>query len=82
MQAARQLAEARTIQDLSHLVGDVPEDCLTGRGVQTCRWRIAAGEAGYGIFVAGAGGTVELRCRLPLDGSDRPAESCLVTASD
>ena len=84
MQAARQLAEARTVRDLSHLVGDVPEDCLTGRGAQTCHWRIAAGEAGYGIFaaVAGAGGTVELRCRLPIDGSDRPAESCLVTASD
>ncbi len=84
MQAARQLAEARTVRDLSHLVGDVPEDCLTGRGVQTCHWRIAAGETGYGIFaaVAGAGGSVELRCRLPIDGSDRPAESCLVKASD
>ncbi len=84
MQAAWQLAEARTVRDLSHLVGDVPEDCLTGRGVQTCHWRIAAGEAGYGIFaaVAGAGRSVELRCRLPIDGSDRPAESCLVKASD
>jgi hypothetical protein len=84
MQAARQLAEARTVRDLSHLVGDVPEDCLTGRGVQTCHWQIAAGEAGYGIFaaVAGAGGSVELRCRLPIDGSGRPAESCLVKVSD
>ena len=84
MQAARRLAEARTVRDLSHLVGDVPEVCLTGRGVQTCHWRIAAGETGYGIFaaVAGAGDRVELRCRLPIDGSDRPAESCLVKAFD
>ena len=84
MEAARELAEARTVQELSHLVGDVPEDCLTGRGVQICHWRIAAGEAGYGIFasVAGAVGSVELRCRLPIDGSERTAESCLVTASD
>jgi hypothetical protein len=84
MQAARQLAEARNVRELSHLVGDVPGDCLTGRGVQTCHWRIAAGEVGHGIFaaIAGAEGSVELRCRLPIDGSERPAESCLVKVSD
>jgi hypothetical protein len=80
-EAARRIAGARSLRDLSHLVGDVPNDCLTGRGVQTCRWRIAEDAAGHGIFAAGAGavGALELRCRLPIDGSGRPAESCRVT---
>jgi hypothetical protein len=77
---ARVLGDARTVRELSKLLGDVPQSCLTGRGVQTCRWQISDEGVGEMLFagVAGLTRAVELQCRLPLDGGPRPADSCLV----
>jgi hypothetical protein len=77
------LSEARTLRDLSKLLGDIPESCLTGAGVQTCRWHISEGSDGEMLFASAPGmaRAVELLCRLPLDGSARLAESCLVKSA-
>jgi hypothetical protein len=77
------LSEARTLRDLSRLLGDIPESCRTGAGVQTCRWELSEGSVGEMLFASAPGMArpVELLCRLPLDGSARPAESCLVKSA-
>ncbi len=77
------LSEARTLRDLSKLLGDIPESCLTGAGVQTCRWQISEGSVGEMLFASAPemARAVELLCRLPLDGSARSAESCLVKSA-
>jgi hypothetical protein len=80
-EAERKLAEAVTVRELSHLVGDAPDRCRTGAGVQTCEWSLAEGSAGYGLLAAlvddaGSGESVQLRCALPLDGAARAADSC------
>ncbi len=76
------LGEARTLRELSKILGDVPESCLTGRGVQTCRWQISDEGVGEMLFagVPGLARVVDLQCRLPLDGGPRTADSCLVTS--
>jgi hypothetical protein len=79
--AEQRLGEALTVRQLSHLVGDAPERCRTGAGVQTCEWSVPEGAAGYGLLAslvddAGSGSVVRLRCVLPLDGEARSADSC------
>jgi hypothetical protein len=79
--AEQRLGEALTVRELSHLVGDAPERCRTGAGVQTCEWSVPEGAAGYGLLArlvddAGSGSVVRLRCVLPLDGQARSADSC------
>ena len=79
--AEQRMGEALTLRDLSHLVGDAPDRCKTGLGVQTCEWSLQEGVAGYRLVAAlvddaGSGDSVRLRCVLPLDGSARSAESC------
>ena len=76
------LGEARTVRELSRILGDVPQSCLTGRGVQTCRWQISDEGVGEMLFagVPGLARAVELQCRLPLDGGPRTTDSCRVTS--
>jgi hypothetical protein len=79
--AEQRIGEALMLRDLSHLVGDVPDRCKTGLGVQTCEWSLQEGIAGYQLVAAlveasGSGDSVQLRCVIPLDGSARSAESC------
>ncbi len=79
--AEQRLGEALSLQEISHLVGDAPERCRTGPGVQTCEWSVAEGAAGYGLLAAlvddaGSGSSVRLRCVVPLDGAARAADSC------
>jgi hypothetical protein len=77
---ASALAAARTVTDLSRLVGDGPDGCQTVYAGQLCRWRLATGSPGHarlGGIVPGLGDK-ELRCMLPLEGDDRPQHSCVV----
>lgn len=72
------LDAARTLFELSRLVGTAPAECLTRYNAQLCRWpldralRLSA--------LAESEGEPELRCWLPLDGRRRPVESCQVVA--
>ena len=84
-QAAEQrLAAALTVRELSDLLGDAPDKCLTGMGVQTCAWSLSEEVAGYELVAALAteSGALELRCLVPLDGTPRASDSCTVKAVD
>jgi hypothetical protein len=76
-----ELADALTLGAISHRVGDAPDACLTGPGRQTCSWRVsgvtAAREIGASVASISAD-AYQLRCELPIDGSDRGAGSCMV----
>jgi hypothetical protein len=82
--AEQRLAAALTVRDLSDLLGDAPDKCLTGMGVQTCAWSVSEGAAGYAMVAALSTqpGALELRCLVPLDGSPRASDSCTVKAVD
>ncbi|MEE9608845.1 MAG: hypothetical protein V3U03_13980 [Myxococcota bacterium] len=82
--AAQRLAAARTVRELSDLLGDAPDKCLTGMGVQTCAWSLSEEVAGYELVAALATspGALELRCLVPLDGSPRASDSCTVEEAD
>jgi len=76
-----ELADALTLVEISHRIGDVPDACLTGPGWQTCSWRVSNAIAAREI--AGSVASIpsdayQLRCQLPIDGSDRAPGSCLV----
>jgi len=80
--AAAVLGEARTIAELSLLVGDAPESCHTVYAGQMCRWSLPEGSGGRERLAALAGdeGLFELRCLLPLEATGRPPESCAVVS--
>ena len=82
--AAQQLAAASTVRELSDLLGDAPDKCLTGMGMQTCAWSLTEDVAGYALVAALATspGPLELRCRVPLDGGPRASDSCTVHEVD
>lgn len=78
--AEQALALALTVTDLSQLVGDLPERCNTGFETQTCAWRLEPGSRAHDSLAA-LGATSDaaiLRCRVPLDGRPRVADSCKV----
>lgn len=76
--AEQQVAAARTVEAMSHLVGDVPERCRTGLGSQTCEWTVGADLEGYPIaaLLSDVDGPVSLECEFPLDGGPRDADGC------
>lgn len=82
--AAQRLAAARTVRELSELLGDAPDKCLTGMGVQRCAWSLSEEMPGHELVaeLATAPGALELSCLVPLDGSPRAADSCTVKAVD
>lgn len=73
-----ELDNARLLLDLSRRLGDAPDVCHTGLQQQTCIWRLSAETVARTFAAARAGRPHELRCTLPLDGSDRAAGSCTV----
>jgi hypothetical protein len=76
-----ELADALTLGAISHRIGDAPDACLTGRDRQTCSWRVSSATAAREISgsVASIPSDVyQLRCQLPIDGSDRAVGSCTV----
>jgi len=77
------LAQARTLLELSHLVGAAPDECRpVGPGLRSCLWRATSRTLGHGMLAA----TIEapqrkklrLECLLPADGTARPPGSCKV----
>ena len=76
--SARWLIQARTVTQLSHLVGDAPDACHAGSMSQTCSWTIQSSAVNFDLFAALAPGerAVELRCVLPVEGGQRVANSC------
>jgi hypothetical protein len=76
--SASQLAQARTVTQLSQLAGDAPDTCRLGIRNQTCSWTIHDDAVNFMLFAALAPGEgmVELRCVLPVDGGRRVANSC------
>lgn len=80
--AAGILAEARTVTELSLIVGDAPDACHTLYGGQLCRWSLGVGIAARERLsaLAPGEGPLELRCLLPLEGVERLQQSCAVVA--
>jgi hypothetical protein len=77
-----ELANALTLGAISHRIGDAPDTCLTGQGRQTCSWRVSSVTAGReisGSVAAFRSDAYQLRCQLPIDGSERAAGSCTVS---
>ena len=64
---------ARNIDDLSRLVGDIPNRCVDGESdEQRCVWFLTGRTAGRSLLSATAGRnfkTKRFTCHLPLDGS-------------
>ena len=81
--ALAELESARTLVELSHLVGITPVDCWPGLpGSQICLWRATAKTPGHGTLAASIAAPlskkVVMRCSLPLDGQPRNPRSCQV----
>ena len=77
------LAKADTLLGLTRLVGIVPDRCLElDPETRVCSWEITNKMPGYRALAAIAGTTkrVFLVCELPFDNSERPKNSCSVTA--
>jgi hypothetical protein len=78
--APSNLASARDVTAISHLVGDAPQRCRTRRDDQLCEWELQRSNPAHVplVALARADGPLRLRCRLPLDGRARPSDSCAV----
>jgi len=74
------IQEAGTVKSLSHLFGDIPNICRTTLDAQTCQWWVGEEAPRHDLLtsITGTGGTLVLRCVLPLDGSERASGSCVV----
>lgn len=77
------LAQARTLLEISLLIGEAPDQCLSAQpGIRICLWRATSRTLGHGMLAA----TIEaprrkklrLECRLPADGTPREPGSCEV----
>jgi hypothetical protein len=79
-----ELSVARTLPELSHLVGDVPDRCRTGLGIQHCEWQLRPGSAGHERLagLAATDAALALRCALPLDGAPREIDDCSLGAAE
>lgn len=81
-EATKILAEARTIGELSRLVGDIPNRCVAAEQYQQrCVWLLTGRTEGRAVLVATIrryDTLARLTCRLPLDGSPRTGDSCVV----
>lgn len=78
-QGAAAFAAARTLADLSHLLGAAPRACVERERTEwVCLWRVAEADAGHAVAASLAEtlGDVELVCRLPIDGGPRDDDAC------
>ena len=78
------LAQARTLLEISRLIGAAPDQCLSApSGVRTCLWRATSRTQGHGMLAASIEAPrrkkLRLECRLPADGNPREPGSCEVT---
>jgi hypothetical protein len=78
--AQGEIDDARTLADLSRLMGAAPDECLAAGDVQTCVWRATSQTFGHGLVAASIKASmrkkVRLTCVVPLDGGPRGANSC------
>lgn len=78
--AARRILDgARTMRELSDLVGNVPDDCAEVSATErSCFWRLGNQSRGFDLVGAAVGSKkrVRLTCRLPADGSPRAVGTC------
>jgi hypothetical protein len=77
------LDDARTLLEISLLVGEAPDECRSAQpGVRTCLWRATSRTHGHGMLAATIEAPrrkkVRLECRLPADGTAREPGSCEV----
>lgn len=76
------LATARTVFELSTLVGTIPDQCFQNEEKVFCTWGSDAGTYGHGTLAmaieASFSKKVKLRCSLPADGQARSKDSCQV----
>lgn len=81
--ARAEIDAARTLVEISRMLGATPVDCGPGLpGSQVCLWKGSARMHGHAVLAASIGASmskkVTLRCSLPLDGSPRSPGSCQV----
>ena len=75
------MAEAKTLPQLSRLMGAIPDECARSSDrEQYCTWRTTGHTFGQGTLVvwidARKGKKIRLHCALPSDGSPRASDSC------
>lgn len=77
------LENARTLYEISRLIGDVPWRCdRVDDAHLECLWRTSRTTFGHGTLAAALGGhgyyrkKLRLTCTLAIDGSPRYPESC------
>jgi hypothetical protein len=86
-QAAALLDSARTVMDLSRLVGKGPKACSMPKGSLRwqCVWHADLATEGHGTLATLAGAAyddeIRLECFLPADRSPRSIESCSVSSA-
>jgi hypothetical protein len=81
--AQREIDAARTLIEISRMLGATPVGCTPGLpGSQVCLWKGTARVHGHGTLAASIGTSMSkkviMRCSLPLDGSPRNPGSCRV----
>jgi hypothetical protein len=77
--AENPLDGAETLSDLSRLMGDIPDSCSAGPGIQACVWSVSELAAKrLEIDDVAAVYDFELSCALPLDGHERGRDSCIL----
>jgi hypothetical protein len=77
------LESARTLSELSRLVGGAPNECAPkSADEQVCTWRATSRNHGHALLATSIGAPlgkkVRIHCVLPTDGSARHWESCTV----
>jgi len=81
------ISEARTLLDLSLLMGSVPDSCSPGSPEeQVCVWRLTNRSFGHGTVAtwieASKGKKIRFFCTLPTDGSSRQTDSCSASVGE
>lgn len=77
------LGQARTLLEISLLIGQAPDQCVSPQpGVRTCLWRATSHTQGHAMLAATIDAPrrkkLRLECRLPADASPRAPDSCRV----
>jgi hypothetical protein len=85
--ADRWMRAARTLPELSRLMGSLPEPCRDGPGAtRVCLWRTTRHTPGHGTLAVWIGADkskkIRLECTLPADGGPRAPGSCDAEVGD
>jgi len=84
--AAKAIDSARTLTEMSRLMGSAPEGCVTSPQEFHCLWRADDQTFGHGTLAVWIdvplSKKIRLRCVFPSDGSFRDLESCAAHIGD